>query len=108
MIRKTRQTIALNWRAEVGVGPRADRRGDLLHLLRSLVGPDHLPDEHARVDQARDRHEQHDPERDLFNRIVIRVAQEAEEVKGLGRRRFAAGWCRGLGQSRRGGRGHRG
>ncbi len=54
------QDDRLELAGQIRVGPLPDRPGDHPHLLGPLVGPEHLPDQHPRVEQARHRHHEHD------------------------------------------------
>ena len=56
---------------QVGIGPFAHGRGDLLHLRRALVGLLHLPDQHQGVNQSRDGDHQHKDQRTALDVVEL-------------------------------------
>ena len=54
--------------AKIGVGPLSNRRADLAHAFRSLIGTNHLVDQAQCINQPRDRNGQDNQERDLLQR----------------------------------------
>ena len=70
-------------RRQVRVGALADGGGHLLHLRRAGSRAVHLAVEAVRVEEARDRHAQHQQQRHLLDRGEARVRERREEVEDL-------------------------
>ena len=73
--------IALNWRAEIGVGSLSNGRADLAHSFGSLVCTHHLIDQTKGINQTRDRDAQDDPKRDFLDEAISRVGHEPEVME---------------------------